>query len=49
LAVLALGAAGPPGAVIEEFTRFPARAQPAVPTAVGELTPRESGLVSPPP
>jgi DNA-binding NarL/FixJ family response regulator len=28
-------------AVIEEFTRFPARAQPAVPRAVGELTPRE--------
>ena len=28
-------------AVIEEFTRIPARAQPAVPRAVGELTPRE--------
>ena len=28
-------------AVIEEFTRLPARAQPAVPRAVGELTPRE--------
>ena len=27
-------------AVIEEFTRLPARAQPAVPRAVGELTPR---------
>ncbi len=28
-------------AVIEEFTRLPARAQPAIPRAVGELTPRE--------
>ena len=28
-------------AVIEEFTRIPVRAQPAVPPAVGELTPRE--------
>ena len=28
-------------AVIEEFTRVPARPQPAVPRAVGELTPRE--------
>jgi DNA-binding NarL/FixJ family response regulator len=28
-------------AVIEEFTRVPPRAQPAVPRAVGELTPRE--------
>jgi DNA-binding NarL/FixJ family response regulator len=28
-------------AVIEEFTRVPPRAQPAVPHAVGELTPRE--------
>jgi DNA-binding CsgD family transcriptional regulator len=28
-------------AVIEEFTRTPVRAQPAVPPAVGELTPRE--------
>src|SRR5690349_24820106 len=28
-------------AVIKEFTRIPVRAQPAVPPAVGELTPRE--------
>ncbi len=28
-------------AVIEEFTRIPARAQPPTPRAVGELTPRE--------
>jgi DNA-binding NarL/FixJ family response regulator len=28
-------------AVIEEFTRVPARVQPAIPRAVGELTPRE--------
>jgi DNA-binding NarL/FixJ family response regulator len=28
-------------AVIEEFTRLPGRAQPAIPRAVGELTPRE--------
>ena len=28
-------------AVIEEFTRVPARPQPAVPRAAGELTPRE--------
>jgi DNA-binding NarL/FixJ family response regulator len=28
-------------AVIEEFTRVPPRAQPALPRAVGELTPRE--------
>jgi DNA-binding NarL/FixJ family response regulator len=28
-------------AVIEEFTRVPVRPQPAVPRAVGELTPRE--------
>ena len=28
-------------AVVEEFTRIPVRAQPAVPPAVGELTPRE--------
>jgi len=28
-------------AVIDEFTRIPVRAQPAVPPAVGELTPRE--------
>jgi DNA-binding NarL/FixJ family response regulator len=28
-------------AVIEEFTRIPARAQPAIPRAVGELTARE--------
>jgi len=28
-------------AVIEEFTRIPVRARPAVPPAVGELTPRE--------
>ena len=28
-------------AVIEEFTRLPTRPQPAVPRAVGELTPRE--------